>query len=102
MPKDDNRLSVSNNEMITAEESWKKFTAMKSKSGEFCKSAGVLAVSCSECIECDLPVHPDPLENQPEHTVIDFSGKPKKSQKDAAKILRDYAIKRNWQFLPEK
>jgi hypothetical protein len=95
-PKDNNRLSVSDSNMITAEESWKKFTEMGYN------SVGVLAVSCLECTQCDLPVHPDPLENQPEHTVIDFSGKQtKKSKKDAAKILRDYAVTRGWQFKPE-
>jgi hypothetical protein len=93
-PKDNNKLSVSDGNMITAEESWKKFTATGYA------SAGVLAVSRSECTQYYLTVLPDPLENQPEHTLIDFSNKPtRKSQQDTAKILKDFAITRGWQFM---
>jgi hypothetical protein len=90
--KDDNKLSVSNGDMVTAEESWRKFTASDHR------STGVLAVVPLECTQCDLLVLPDPLENLLEHTVIDFSNKTKAEIRNAAKTLRDYAEARGWLY----
>ena len=43
--------------------------------------------------------HPDP-ESFPEHVLIDFNELSRKGRKDAAKILRNLAENRGWQYQP--
>jgi hypothetical protein len=96
-PKDNGYLSVSDGNMIDAKGSFEKF-----KQNPHCQSIGVLSVSCSECSQWELQVLSDPIKEQPEHTLIDFSEKTNSVISKAAAGLRDYAIKRGWSYLPQQ
>jgi len=89
-PKDDNKLSVYNGDKFTAEESHTHFTASF-------QSAGVVSVSVEECESITLSAFED---NNPfnGHSVIDFKDLGKKDVKAKAKLLKSFAVKRDWSF----
>lgn len=91
-PKDEEKLSVYDGDMITAEASLEHYT----KALGF-ESEGVLAVTVTECDGEELPVTSDP-EPFPEHCVIDFSGLAKKVIERKAKALSKLANARDWQY----
>lgn len=94
-PKDDRRLSVSDGDVVSPQESWKKFT----KNG--LASQGVLAVTVAESKSIGLVVSSDPLPEQPEHAVIDFTNIVSKNQiEQVSKILVFAATKRGWLYRP--
>ena len=92
--KDKGKISTDNADIIDAEESYQNYT----NKGH--KSVGVLAVTVGECKEINLFVEDDSVNNPPAHAFIVFSGLSKKKQKDTAKILRDIAMDRGWQYKP--
>jgi len=55
-PKDNNRLSVSDGDQITAEQAYQCFV-----NRPLGKSIGVLSVSVEECHLLDVPPRPDPI-----------------------------------------
>jgi hypothetical protein len=57
----------------------------------------VLAVTVAECVTEGVTARPDPAPF-PEHAVIDFTGKDKKTKKQIAGFLRDKAVVRDWLF----
>ena len=65
-PKDNNRLSVYDGDMISAAAAWEHYTGTL----EF-KSDGVVSVSVAECQAIELSVSSDPTDF-PEHTLIEF------------------------------
>lgn len=91
-PKDEFHLSVDNGDRLTAETAWRRFTADPA-----CTSAGVQAVSQSECAAQALPVIEDGRPH-PEHCSIDFSAFEKKAIEKRAKLLRASAATRGWLF----
>ncbi|UUI61671.1 hypothetical protein [Aeromonas salmonicida] len=91
-PKDEQLLSVDNNDSVTPHESWRRFTA-----NLVCKSIGVLAVSYSQCVEQELPVIEDGTP-YPEHCSIKFSDFEKRDIEKKAKLLRAKAEERGWLF----
>ncbi|HET7228718.1 MAG TPA: hypothetical protein VFJ16_01815 [Longimicrobium sp.] len=91
-PKDENRLSVYDGDMIQPEPAWQHYTMSLGFS-----SIGVMAVSHAECGALDLPVEPDP-EPFPEHAVINFSALQKNEIEKRAKKLRTHAEARDWLF----
>lgn len=91
-PKDEFHLSVDNGDRLTAEAAWRRFTADLA-----CTSAGVQAVSQSDCTAQALPVIEDGRPN-PEHCSIDFSAFDKKTIEKQAKLLRAAAAARGWLF----
>lgn len=91
--RDDNKVSVDNGDLVSAEEAHRSFA-------ERYGSVGVLAVSAGECAIQELVVVPDPQENRPAHTTIDFSGLTASRTKKAAERLRDDAVRRGWQYQP--
>lgn len=91
--KDENRVSVDNGDIVSAEEAHCSFA-------ERYASAGVLAVSVGECATQELRVVPDPQENRPAHAAIDFSDLTVSRTKKAAERLRDDAVRRGWQYQP--
>jgi hypothetical protein len=92
-PKDDRRLSVSDGDKVTPFESWERYT------NRGFASQGVLAVIVQECESNGLTAHPDPLPEQPEHAIIDFSNIISNSQIERiSKILTFAAVKRGWQY----
>ena len=62
-------------------------------------SSGVMAVSVGECESQGTFAIPDP-DSFPEHVLIDFSELSRSRRKDAAKILRNLAEERGWQYKP--
>ncbi len=91
-PKDENRLSVYDGDRIEPRRAWQHYTTVLRL-----ESAGVMAVSCAECGDLDMPVIPDP-EPFPEHVVIDFSALGKSAVEKAAKKLRVRAETRGWLY----
>lgn len=91
-PKDECFLSVDDGSKISPRASWERFT----KTPE-CRSAGVMAVTYSECSEQGLPVIADG-DPFPEHCSIDFSNLTKGTVEKKAKILVRRAAERDWLF----
>lgn len=93
-PKDENRLSVDDGDRVTAEKAWVRYTEELGLT-----SAGVYAVSCSECDELALPVEPDGVP-YPEHVSIVFEGLSNAQREAKAKKLRARATARHWLYQP--
>jgi hypothetical protein len=92
-PKEELHLSVDNGDRLTAEAAWHRCTADPA-----CTSAGVQAVSQSDCTAQALPVIEDGRPH-PEHCSIDFSAFEKKAIEKKAKLLRAAAATRGWLFV---
>lgn len=94
--KDDLKLSVSDGDMITPENAWKQYTSLLGFSSE-----GVLAVSVAECESCELTARSQPLPDQPEHAIIDFSATTSNGQIErCSKKLVKAAQERDWIYRP--
>jgi hypothetical protein len=91
-PKDENLLSVDDGSKIPPRASWERFTSTTDS-----RSAGVMAVTCAECDEQELPVIADGTPF-PEHCSIDFSDLTESLVKKKAKVLVRHAIQRDWLF----
>jgi hypothetical protein len=91
-PKDENKLSVYDGDLITPEDSWRHFTLDSS-----CHSAGVMAVSQRQCTEQSVPVINDGIPF-PEHAYLNFSGMSKGEIERKAKVLVSKAQERNWLY----
>lgn len=96
-PKDENRLSVYDGDMIEPESAWEHFISRPD-----CRSIGVMGVTVAECSDLELPARPDPdpepPEKFPEHGVIDFSAYSKNQIEKKAKRLRAKAAARDWLY----
>jgi len=91
--KDNKRLSVYDNDKISAEKAYEHYTKMLLK-----RSVGVMAVSVKECNDLSLPVLSDPAPF-PEHALIDFSDYSYPQSEKLAKKLRQKAVERNWLYV---
>lgn len=91
-PKDENLLSVYDGDQIQALAAWQHFTAAPN-----CRSAGVMAVSHTECNAEQLPINPDGVPF-PAHVSIDFSAFSKNDVEKKAKVLTRHAQTRGWLF----
>lgn len=91
-PKDENRLSAYDGDMIAAEPAWHHFTE-----GLGHASFGVMAVNVAECATLNLPVQSDP-EPFPEHVVIDFTVVEKRMIEKVGKQLKAKAEVRGWLY----
>jgi len=91
-PKDEGYLSVNNGDLMMPHAAWQRFIANPA-----CASVGIMAVSCGQCAEQDLPVLADALP-YPEHCTIDFTAYPKNVIEQKAKVLRGHAQMRGWLF----
>ena len=90
-PKDQGHLSVDNGDLVQAKAAWERYTANGSQ------SAGVMAVSWSECNQLELPVIED---GHPyvEHCSIDYSAHTSTAREQKAKLLRSKAQSRGWHW----
>jgi hypothetical protein len=91
-PKDENKLSVYDGDLITAEASWQHFTANPD-----CSSASVMAVTNGLCIALGLGVIADG-QPFPEHVSIDYSAFTKNEIEKKAKVLKGHAEARGWLY----
>ncbi len=91
-PKDESKLSVYDNDQITAEESWIHYTTKLQL-----LSVGTVAVSVAECEAENLPARPDP-KPFPEHAVIDFTGLSDGQCRSKSKKLQAKALERGWLY----
>jgi hypothetical protein len=89
-PKDENQLSVDNGDMISPEESWKRFSEQPE-----CTSSGVMAVSQCECSTSALIVIEDGIP-YPEHCYFDFAPFSSKQASKIGKKLAAKAHERGW------
>lgn len=94
-PKDENHLSVYDENRIHPLAAWQHFTTTPG-----CRSAGVMAVTHAECTTEQLPVNPDGAPF-PEHVSIDFSAFGKSEIEKKAKVLTRLAQMRGWLFQAE-
>jgi hypothetical protein len=90
-PKDENRLSVYNGDLIQPQAAWEHYHARN------LESVGVLAVTVAECAQEDLPARPSP-EIFPEHAEIDFTGCSANQCEKKSKKLRVVAETRGWLY----
>ena len=91
---DANLLSVYDGDQIGPAEAWEHYTVTQRL-----PSAGVAAVTVSECSGLQLPVVLDGIP-YPEHAYIDFSGYGRRARTNKAKQLRSFANARGWQHIP--
>jgi hypothetical protein len=91
---DNGLLSVYDGDQIAAEASWTHYTTVSKK-----RSAGVVAVTVSECGIEGLMARPDP-EPFPEHAVVDFTGLDEKQCRKKSKKLQAKAQIRGWLYRP--
>ena len=94
MGNDEGQLSVYDGNQISAPDSWKHYTDKLNR-----PSIGVISVTKKECIDEGLVVNPDPKPFS-EHVLIDFTHFGRTKQKRKAKLLRDVAWERGWQYGP--
>ena len=87
-----NRLSVYDGDQISAEAAWQHYMERLHLA-----SAGVVAVTVSECTRQGLQAYPDPTDF-PEHAVIDFGQMQKRGIRTTAQRLRDAAQDRGWLY----
>lgn len=92
-PKDDGKLSVYDNDQITAEASHQHYTATLGL-----KSVGVWALSGAETVSVDLTHRPDPVLGNPAHAIIDFGTLAEKECRKLAKKLQKLAVNRGCQY----
>ena len=92
---DANLLSVYDGDQIGPAEAWEHCTVEQRL-----PSAGVAAVTVSECSGLQLPVALDGIP-YPEHAYIDFSGHGRRARTNKAKRLRAFANARGWQYGPD-
>jgi hypothetical protein len=85
-------MSVYDGDLIEAEGSWAHYTTVSKK-----KSAGVTAITASECAAEGLLARPDP-EPFPEHAVVDFTGVQEKHWRSKSKKLQVKAQARGWLY----
>lgn len=90
-PKDKQKLSAYNGDLISPEDSWRHFN-----SGGY-PSVGVQAVTVAECGREGLPARPDPTPF-PEHAEIDFTGYTNNQCDKKSKRLRSLAETRGWLY----
>ena len=95
-PKDQNRLSVYDRDQISAEAAWMHYTSQL-----HLMSAGVVAVTVSECVNEGLQAWADPSDF-PEHAVIDFGKIDRSRFRAVAKHLRVAAEERGWLYQEEE
>lgn len=91
-PKDQDRLSVYNGDMITPLAAWQHYSSTL-----MLASNGVMGVTVAECSSLALHVAADPTPF-PEHVLIDFSAHNRKQTERAAKLLRGMAEQRDWLY----
>jgi len=91
-PKDESELSAYDGDRITAEASFVHYTTVWKRT-----SVGAMALMVDECSAETLPARPDPLDDCPEHAVIDFTGLPDKDCYKKSKKLQSKALTRGWQ-----
>lgn len=94
--KSNKDLSVYDGNMIDARSAWEHYTRMKGRD----KSAGVMAVTDTECESLDLTVTPDPKPSFREHMLISFDGLSKGAIKEAVRSLTADANERKWCYDP--
>jgi hypothetical protein len=93
--KDNNRLSVYDGDLVSAEDSWYHYTNELQFS-----SVGVLAVTVEECQRQELAAEPDPVPFAA-HAVIMFDGWSTSEIAKKAKYLKQSAEARGWQYQAE-
>lgn len=94
-PKDKSRLSVYDGDQITVEASFLHYTTVWNL-----ESAGVMAVTQDECAVVGLVATPNPLEDCPQHAVIDFTGLSSRECEKTGKKLKAKAESRGWLYQP--
>lgn len=93
-PKDQEKLSVYDGDMMDAKSAWKHYTETLGHT-----SVGALGVTVSECESLDLTAAPDP-EPFREHVLIDFSMHGRKQIETRAKKLKSHAESRGRLYQP--
>ena len=87
-------LSVYDGDQVAADAAWIHYTSIQRR-----ESAGVVAVTVSECNGLQLPVTVDGAP-YPEHASIDFRAFGGNALLNKAKLLRGLANARGWQYRP--
>lgn len=91
-PKDENRLSVYDGDMIAAEPSWRHYTDVLGR-----KSVGVLAITVRECSDQELTAAPSPDVFE-QHVHVDFGVCTANQAEKKGKKLLASAMARGWLY----
>jgi hypothetical protein len=86
---------VSDSNIVTPQEAYNNYSSDPLKP----PADGVMAITCQDCRDKELPVKPDPQPSAPDHILIDFCKlfkKSKNSARKAAEYLRNKAGERGW------
>jgi hypothetical protein len=95
-PKDENKLSVFDSTLITAQSSFEYHTTQLKL-----RSAGVLGVSVEEVLQVGRRFERDGVPI-PAHGHIDFAGLSNGQAKRVAQALQSKALARPWAYEPEQ
>jgi hypothetical protein len=90
---DAGKLSVYDNDQISAAQSYQHYTAVMHN-----KSHGVWGVTCAEVSDTGLSSAPDAKDDSPSHAVIDFTAHPERDFRKFAKKLKAFAVARGCLF----
>jgi hypothetical protein len=93
-PKDEQKLSVYDGDLITPDVSWAHYRGRK------LESVGVMAVTVEECTREDLVARSSP-EHFPEHAEIGFDGFNANECEEKGKKLKTAAEARAWLYRVE-
>jgi hypothetical protein len=90
--KDNSLLSVYDGDQIAADRAWLHYTTVWKL-----EAVGTLALTVEECSIEELPARPDPLDDCPQHAVIDFTSCNEKQAEKKSRKLKSRALQRDWQ-----
>lgn len=91
-PKEEQKLSVYNGDLISPVDAWDPYTKDLKL-----RSSGALALSMAEYGSLELPVPPDP-DPFPEHVLIDLSTPSKSATEKKAKLPKAKTEPRGWLY----
>lgn len=93
--KDNGKLSVYDGDQISARDAYEHYTQSQGY-----KSDSVWVVTKKETDSEGALASPDPLEDFPAHSIIDFGASSKGKCRSLAKKLRTFAIQHGCQYSP--
>ena len=95
-PMGKKEISVSDGDMISAEDVWSKHVHTFNR-----KSVGVLSVTVADCEDNELSVRPDPVDNAPEHVAVIYPAAAKTQIRAVSEILLDRSLQHGWKYAAE-
>jgi hypothetical protein len=93
--KDQGKLSVYNKTLISPSDSYIHYTQTYKL-----QSVGIWGILDTEILTIGLKYYPEPLDESPAHSIVDFSNVPSNNRRQKARKLKFYALKRGCLYKP--